>query len=324
MPFEGPSEDDKTKFDWVRVHDEWTCGCLVQPKGTRAKKDRVPKVTLRAGLIRTVWVDAENCYDSAWSKRLGIDNDLMFVVVPEYAQQAGDIVEAFLRSGEIDVVVIDSIAELTPAEEIEASTEEWQMGLHARVMNKAIRRWGAALNALGADATMKPVVLLVNQTRDSITRGEVTPGGWQQYFKSSIDVRIGAAKYQFKEYKQGKQKIEELLFADVSGLVRKNKTHVPMKRFSFRFYLSNIDGFETGSTNEIGVILKRSLEWGVIEKKMKGKQVVGYSFKWGEWDDEWKTQKAIVEDMQANELFFWAVRDRTLDVVVKAAKGEEY
>lgn len=219
----GETSEDENQFDWKRIHDVWECECLVNPPGTTAKRDRVKKVTGRAGAIRTVWVDAENCYDRDWAESLGVDNDLVFVVVPEYLQQAGDIVQSLIRSQEVDLFVIDSIAELVPSEEIEKSNEDYHIGLHARKFNQAMRKWGASIAALGADATMKPAVLLVNQTRESLDRGEVTPGGWQQYFKSSIDIRVGAARYAFKEYKKGKTRIEEMLYLDATGTIKKNK-----------------------------------------------------------------------------------------------------
>ena len=246
----------------------------------------------------------------------------MFVVVPEYAQQAADIIEMFLRSGEIDIVVVDSIAELVPSEEIEASTEEWQIGLHARVMNKSIRKWAAAIASLGADADMRPSILLVNQTRESMERGEVTPGGWQQYFKSSIDIRMGLAKYKYKaSSKKGERDSDEVLYADVTGVIKKNKTHPPRKRFAYRFYLSNVDGFSCGSTNELGVVLQRAIEWQVIECEKKGQRILGYNFGKGKGRRTWKTQKAIVASLAEDNELFWAVRDETMGLVVESHKG---
>lgn len=317
VPYKAAKDDDDLdKFCWERIFDDWTCKCLSQPTGTRNKKDRVPKVTQRAGPVRTVWVDAENCYDRDWAEKLGVDNDLVYVVTPEFLEQAGDIVELLIRSGEVDLFVVDSIAELTPSDEIERSTEEYQVGLHARKMNKALRKWGAAMNALGSNADLKPAVLLINQTRESMSHGEVTPGGWMQYFKSSVDIRMGAAKYAYREYKRDGQKLEELLYADTSGVVKKNKTHVPQKRFSYRFYLANVDGMETGSTNEVGVLIKRALEWEVVQRG-DGASKGGYSF----MDRSWKTQKALARDLHSDVRLFYELRAQTMAVVVNDAKG---
>ena len=316
--YKGPKQEDENGFAWDRIYDEWECKCLVNPPGTKAKKDRRPKVTRRCGVVRVVWVDAENCYDREWSRKLGVDNDLVFVVVPEYMQQAGDIVQSLLRSGEVDIFVVDSIAELVPAEEIQGSTEDYHVGLAARKFNQTMRKWGASIAKLGGDASMKPCVLLINQTRDSMGRGEVTPGGWQQYFKSSIDIRMGAAKYEIKETKQGSKKIEELLYMDTSGLVRKNKTHPPMKRFSYRFYVSNVGEFETGSTNDFGVIMMRAVDWEIILRPKKDRYV--YTDNAGN-EHVWRTQKAVMACMRDNVRLFWEIRDKLLDAVIRDAKG---
>lgn len=318
VPYSGPESDPTHPFDLQAIHDEWSCECLVQPPNTKAKKDRVPKVTQRCGRVRTVWLDVENCFDRDWAKRLGLDLSLVYVIVPEYAEAGVDIAETFLRSAEIDAVVVDSIADMTPSAEIERSAEEPTIGLQARLINMAMRKWGAAINSFGADAVMKPVVLLINQTRDHMERGEVTPGGWQQYFKSSIDIRVDAAKYAFKEVKtkggDGKTtKEEELLYLDATGRVKKNKTHPPMKRFSYRFYMAGVDGFDCGSTNEAGVVLARALEYEVIARSEK--DIYSYG------DFEWKTQKSIAEQFETDPNLFYGVRDATMAKVTAAARG---
>jgi RecA/RadA recombinase len=318
VDYDGPEADEETGFNWRKVHDVHICECLVNPPGTKAKKDRVPKRTLRAGAVRAVWLDAESCFDRDWSCSLGVDNDTLYVILPEYAEQGVDVIEAFIRSGEVDLIVVDSLAEMTPMGEIESSTEDWQVALHARLVNKAMRKWGAAINRLGADAVMKPAVLLVNQTRESMHRGEVTPGGWQQYFKSSVDIRLNKASYKKKETGTGVNNVEEVEYADISGQVRKNKTFVSQRRFSFRLYVHGAGKFPTGSTNELGTVVDRALEYRTIDRP----RTTQYVFKNGSGKHEWSTQKQIIKAMREDEELFWAIRDETMRRVISRVKGD--
>ena len=86
---------------------------------------------------RGFYIDNEGTFDPMWAVAHGVNIDALEVVRPEYAEQSIDIIEALIRTGEVDIIVWDSIAASTPGKEIEESTEDWQMGLHARLVNKA-------------------------------------------------------------------------------------------------------------------------------------------------------------------------------------------
>lgn len=313
--YEGPAPNEGDPYDWAVLHDEWICKCLVNPKGTKAKKDRIPKVTRRATHVRGALFDAEHSFDDAWARVLGVNTDLLFVFIPEYAEQGIDIADKLLRSGEIDFLGIDSIADLTPSKEIEESVENWQMALQARLVNKGLRKLNSAINALGANASMLPVVLMINQIRDNINGyEEVCPGGKAQIFRSAIRIRVNPAKYQFKEYGTGKDKVQELQYADMSGFTKKNKTYKPMQRFSFRLYLDDVGDSHQGSTNEAGVIVKRAIELEVIARDKST-----YSFTLGNDKHVWKSQKAIVEHISDDHRLFWGLREETMAEALKVA-----
>jgi RecA/RadA recombinase len=315
-PYDGPKAQPDDPFDWEAVHDVWKCGCLVNPKGTKAKKDRVPKTIRMASMSRQALFDAENSFDKAWAEFLGINTDYLFVFVPEYAEQGIDIADHLLRSEEIDILAIDSVAELTPSKEIEASTEEWQMGLQARLVNKALRKWNSSINKLGANATMLPLVILINQVRSNIGGYEdVVPGGKGQVYKSSIRVRVNPAQYKFKEQGSGKDKIKELLYADMSGFTKKNKTAPPMKKYSLRLYLDEYEGHPKGSTNEYGVVATRAIEYGIIDRPDKKKAI--YIYEEGDFKFKWTSQKQVVQEMLKNHILFWAIRDATMDLALE-------
>ena len=243
--------------------------------------------------------------------------------VPEYAEQGIDIADKLLRTKEIDVLGIDSVAELTPAKEIESSTEEWQMGLSARLVNKALRKWNASLNAFGVQDQRAPSIILVNQERANLGGYEaVCPGGSGQRYKSSIRVRVNTAKYKFKETGSGANKIKEMQYADMSGFTRKNKTYPPMKQFSYRLYLDEWDGHPAGSTNELGVIVDRAIEFDVIERPKATQYVCKIVDEEGDTivDLKWSTQKAIVQDLAEHTGLMWAIRDRTMAVALERVR----
>jgi len=312
VPYDGPEPSEDDMFNWRAIWDHWTCACLENPAGTKAKKDRVPKVTKRFSPMRSAWFDSEADYDANWAANLGVDNDLVYVFVPEYAEQGIDISDKLLRSGEIDFLGVDSVADLTPMKEIESSTEEWQMGLQARLVNKAFRKWGSALNACGANSVSRPTVFIINQEREDMEGHKVNPGGWAQQFKAQIKVRISEPKYKFKEHGAGDNKVQELQYADVSGFTYKNKTYPPKKRMSYRLYLADHPDHPAGSTNEFGSVVDNALIYGVVERPDPKKSTYIFG------DSTWNSQKAIMDALRESHGLFWQIRDETMQRAVLA------
>jgi recombination protein RecA len=141
------------------------------------------------------FVDAEHALDAAYAKKLGVDVDNLLVSQPDNGEQALEIVEVLIRSGSVDVVVVDSVAALVPRAEIEGEMGEAQMGLQARLMSQALRK------LTGAVAKSKTALIFINQLREKIGvmfgNPETTTGGRALKFYSSVRVdirRIGAIK----------------------------------------------------------------------------------------------------------------------------------
>jgi recombination protein RecA len=137
----------------------------------------------------TAFVDAEHALDPTYAKAIGVRVEKMIVSQPDSAEQAIDIVEALVRSNAVDLIVVDSVAALVPKEEIEGSMEDQQMGLHARIMTKAVRKLAGIISKSNA------TLIFINQLRQKIgvTFGptETTTGGnGLKYFASvRLDVR---------------------------------------------------------------------------------------------------------------------------------------
>ena len=141
------------------------------------------------------FVDAEHALDPGYAKKLGVDVDNLLISQPDYGEQALEIVEALVRSGAIDVLVVDSVAALVPKAELDGEMGDSHMGLQARLMSQALRK------LTGTVAKSRTCLIFINQIRDKIGvmfgNPETTTGGRALKFYSSmrIDIRrIGAVK----------------------------------------------------------------------------------------------------------------------------------
>src|SRR5580692_8638065 len=141
------------------------------------------------------FVDAEHALDAAYAKKLGVDLENLLVSQPDNGEQALEIVEVLIRSGGVDVVVVDSVAALVPKAEIEGEMGDAQMGLQARLMSQALRK------LTGVVSKSKTSLIFINQLREKIGvmfgNPETTTGGRALKFYSSVRVdirRIGAIK----------------------------------------------------------------------------------------------------------------------------------
>lgn len=161
--------------------------------------------------FRVTYLDVEGAYDPSWAKRLGIDIDSpnFEVARPQTSEQAADMGQAILESGSCDILVVDSIAAMAPKDEVEASQEDWQQGLAARLNNKMFRKMNHSQNKLNQmdEGVATPTVFLINQERLKIGvmfgDPRVKPGGKGQDFITSAEVHCwgGQVEYFDKEKK---------------------------------------------------------------------------------------------------------------------------
>jgi len=169
------------------------------------------------------FIDAEHALDPEYAKRLGVKVNDLLISQPDTGEQALEITESLVRSGSVDVIVVDSVAALTPSAEIEGDMGAHHVGLQARLMSQALRKLTAIV------AKSKTVVVFINQTRMKIGvifgNPETTPGGKALKFYSSVrvDVRRSA------QIKKG----EDVIGNRVRAKVVKNKVAAPFKKAEF-------------------------------------------------------------------------------------------
>lgn len=169
------------------------------------------------------FIDAEHAMDPEYSKRLGVKINELLISQPDNGEQALEIVDSLVRSGKIDVIVVDSVAALTPKDEIEGDMGAHHVGKQARLMSQALRKLTAIV------AKSKTVVIFINQIRMQIGvmfgNPETTPGGKALKFYTSVRLDIR----RIAQIKKG----EEVMGGRVRIKVVKNKVAAPFKQTEF-------------------------------------------------------------------------------------------
>ncbi|MFH1361433.1 MAG: recombinase RecA [bacterium] len=169
------------------------------------------------------FIDAEHSMDPAYAKRLGVDIDNLLISQPDYGEQALEIAETLIRSGAIDIIVIDSVAALVPKAEVEGEMGDARIGLQARLMSQALRKLTAVISK------SKTVMIFINQLREKIGvmfgSPEVTPGGRALKFYSSVRLDVRARE----KIKDG----EKIIGTRIKVKVVKNKVAPPFREAEF-------------------------------------------------------------------------------------------
>lgn len=198
---------------------------------------------------RAAFIDAEHAIDPVYARNLGVDIDELILSQPDSGEQALDIAETLVRSGAIDLVVVDSVAALVPQVELDGEMGDSQMGLQARLMSKALRKLSGVMNKTEC------TVVFINQLREKIGimfgNPETTTGGRALKFYASVRIEIRRSE----AIKEG----SEILGNKVNIKVVKNKVAPPFKT-------TQVDIIYGQGISKDGEVLDLAVEKDIIEK----------------------------------------------------------
>jgi len=231
---------------------------------------------------KPVWIDVEGVFDTDWAEALGVDTDNLYVAKPEYGEEALDIADVLVKSRECGLVVLDSIAQLVPKEEMDKGMDEDSMALQARMMNKFLRKTSGAMNKydMTDERDKPPTVLLLNQFRVDVgvTYGDprTMPGGRGQKFAPSVTLELRRGDWiKVKEPKIGKDK-EVGHWIKVYG--KKNKTAPPKRKGEVKFYFKETEKNDKGSFGIVDETVRYGQHYGLIDKNGAWYEMDGEKF----------------------------------------------
>lgn len=201
--------------------------------------------------LKCLYVDAEHALDPVYMQAVGIDLDELLLAQPDHGEEALEIVDRLVATGQIGVVVVDSVASLIPKVELEGEMESQQMGAQARMMSKAMRKFPAKANQ------HKTLIIFINQIRNKIGimfgNPETTPGGFALKFASSVRIDI-------RKKEDIKDKAGNAVGITSRVKIIKNKMAPPMKVTEFDIlYGKGID--------EYGCVFDVAVDKGILTQK---------------------------------------------------------
>jgi recombination protein RecA len=253
------------------------------------------------------FVDAEHALDPDYARKIGVNVDEMLISQPDTGEQALDIVETLVRSNAIDVIVVDSVAALTPRAEIEGEMGDHHMGLQARLMSQALRKLTSIISR------SKTTVIFINQIRMKIGvvfgNPETTTGGTALKFYSSMRIEVRRSA----QIKMG----EKIIGNRVKVKIVKNKVAAPFRTTEF-------DIMYNEGISVPGDLLDSGVELGIVNKSGNSYSFGGEKLGVGRENAKLalKERPALMKEMREKSIAVWQEREQSGLSTTKADAAE--
>ncbi|KKN63187.1 hypothetical protein LCGC14_0504570 [marine sediment metagenome] len=248
-----------------------------------------------------VFIDIEKTYDPVWARRMGVNIDKLIVIRPDFAEQAVDIVDAFLKASDVILIVFDSIAALVTSDEIERSAEKDTVGARARVMTKLVNKILAGMHRADKEKRLL-TFLAINQVRIKIGvlfgSPETTPGGNAFRFLTSLRVRMHGTDVKDPKIHQSMWARKKTEFT-----IKRYKMPIVSNAGEYEMMMLPQKGLKVGDVDPWNTLTARAAQLGLLKR-------AGKKFAWN--GKEFNTLKALVASLKEDQ-------DAVEDLVIKTA-----
>jgi len=268
----GPKSSGKTTLALLCIGVmQKTCSCCSQPFSESPACCATPRRTVCA------FINMEGILDKTWAAQLGVDLDLLVYASFRAGEEACDMVEALLASGEVDLVAIDSLAALTPQSELNKAAADVDVGSQARLVHRLVRKTVSHMNAAGNATKRRPTIIFINQIRMKVGvvfgNPETTSAGNGPGFAAAIELRFSAPEYQ-------KDKDDNPLAVTLKPKVEKSKLF-PGKGESAELVLAQRPTEHTpvGGILDAPVLVSLGVQAGLVEGAAPNITCLGRSFR---------------------------------------------
>jgi recombination protein RecA len=240
----------KTIATWQKYCRE--CSAEIKERVSKNKKKKIACKCGKNEKMGIVYLDSESSYDKEWSKKIGVNNEDVYIVQPDNLEESIEVIKAMIKSGKIDLVIFDSIAATTSITEEEKDVQDHNVGTNAKLMSKATRLITSSFNFLSLDCENKPHVIFINQFREKIGilfgDNRTLPAGKSQEYISSITIRFNhLAKIGEDGNKNPKSTPEAPIniVGQMCGFeITKNKTYPAYKKGWFTIYNQDCENLD--------------------------------------------------------------------------------
>jgi RecA/RadA recombinase len=272
----------------------------INADGTPTKKGK----PFWPGRMNILWLDLEGAFSPDFFTKFGLDCEDVYLARPDYGEQAVDIGDSAIRTGECDLIVVDSLANIVPKKEREDSAEDHQVAVQARLINKMLRVWTASQSEVAArNDGYACTIILVNQVRQKISMFpvDVKPGGVGQDFATSLDIKLHQGDYKF-------DKTGRPLFQFTKFQIEKNKVGMPKMEGIYRMCVTEHPGRMPGDTWDDEVVFDAAKANGFLEQLDDGKLRV--------LDQEFEDEDEIKALLHRRTGFYRQLRANALDLMI--------